>query len=45
MFNFIIGCVIGFVVATFGLGNVLSIIDSNLDKAKETIESHNELHK
>tara|TARA_R100000900_G_C3258873_1_gene149017 strand:- start:210 stop:341 length:132 start_codon:yes stop_codon:yes gene_type:complete len=40
MFNFIIGCVIGFVVATFGLSNVVSMIDNNIDTVKEKIEDN-----
>jgi len=40
MFNFIVGCVIGFVVATFGLSNVVSMIDNNIDIVKEKIEDN-----
>jgi len=40
MFNFIVGCVIGFVVATFGLSNVVSMIDNNIDTVKEKIEDN-----
>ena len=40
MFNFIMGCIIGFVVATFGLSNVVSMIDNNIDTVKEKIEDN-----
>ena len=38
MFNFIMGCVIGFVVATFGLGTVVAMIDNAVSDAKEKVE-------
>ena len=39
MFNFIMGCIIGFVVATFGLSNVVSMIDNNIDTVKQQLEA------
>ena len=38
MFNFIMGCVIGFVVATFGLGTVVAMIDDGVSDLKERAE-------
>ena len=40
MINFIMGCVAGFVIASVGLTNVVNIVDTNLTKAKESIEAH-----
>ena len=39
MFNFIIGIVIGFVVATIGVANVVHMLDDGVNQAKEQIES------
>ena len=39
MFNFIIGCIIGFVVATIGVANVVNMLDDGVNQAKEQIES------
>ena len=38
MFNFIMGIVIGFVVATFGLGTVVAFIDKGVSDLKERAE-------
>ena len=34
MFNFIIGCVLGFMVATVGFGGIASALDKGIDTAK-----------
>ena len=39
MFNFIMGIVIGFVVATIGVANVVNMLDNGANIAKEQIES------
>jgi len=39
MFNFIMGLVIGFFIATFGVANVVAMLDNAVDNAKEKVES------
>ena len=34
MFNFIIGCILGFMVATVGFGGIASALDKGIDTAK-----------
>ena len=38
MFNFIMGCVIGFVVATIGVANVIAMLDNAVSSAKDKVE-------
>ena len=38
MFNFIMGIVIGVIVATFGLGTVVEFIDNGVNDLKERAE-------
>lgn len=38
MFKFIVGFVIGFIVATAGVGGVVGMADKGLNTAKETIK-------
>ena len=38
MFNFIMGIVIGVIVATFGLGKVVAFIDNGVNDLKERAE-------
>ena len=39
MFNFFLGCVIGFVVATLGVSNVVSMLDNAVSDAKDKVET------
>ena len=38
MFNFIIGCIVGFVVATFGVANTVNMLDNAVSSAKDKVE-------
>jgi len=38
MFNFIMGCMIGFVVATIGVANVIGMLDNAVSNAKDKVE-------
>ena len=37
MFKFLAGAVIGFVIATAGIGGIVGLADKGVDQAKETI--------
>jgi len=38
MFNFIMGCIVGFVVATFGVANTVGMLDNAVSNAKVKVE-------